>query len=238
MEDSDSIHKTDLFTSVDCKYEIPEDSNETVLMNLGKEVQMETFKTNIAPEEQHEEGMSQNNGENNHIVILCVGTITGKDSVFIKDHSRRTPPKGSTSPTVCVDIHLKKIKSPKSEVNALSVIGPDPEGYTGFSFKSCHGALIFWAPEQPSSLIEAVKWRKSVAEFAKSRVPYVLVAFNSSNLEWMGKGKMIESEAALKQFCRDHSLVTWFEMKSHGWDSDTFEEALTCLLEKIKTGQT
>ena len=42
--------------------------------------------------------------------------------------------------------------------------------------------------------------RKLVAEFAKSRVPRVLVAFYSSNLEWMGKGKMIESEAALKQF--------------------------------------
>ena len=114
MEDSDPIHKTDLFTTVDCKYEIPEDVNETVLMNLGKDVQMETFKTNIAPEEQHEDGMSQNDEENNLIVTLCVGTITGKDSVFIKDHFRRTPPKGSTSPTVCMDIHLKKINHLKA----------------------------------------------------------------------------------------------------------------------------
>ena len=128
MEDSDSIHPTDSFASVDCRYEIPEDVNETVLMNLGKNIQMETFKTNIAPEEQHAEGMSQND-EDNLIVILCVGTIKGKDSVFIKNHFLRKPPEGSTSPTVCMDIHLKKIKSPKSEENALSVSGPDPEGY-------------------------------------------------------------------------------------------------------------
>ena len=44
-------------------------------MNLGKDVQMEIFKTNIAPEEQHEEGMSQNDEENNQIdnfLAICV----------------------------------------------------------------------------------------------------------------------------------------------------------------------
>ena len=96
MEDSDSIHPTDSFASVDCRYEIPEDVNETVLMNLGKNIQMETFKTNIAPQEQHAEGMSQND-EDNLIVILCVGTITGKDSVLIKNHFLRKPPKGINS---------------------------------------------------------------------------------------------------------------------------------------------
>ena len=70
--------------------------------------------------------------------------------------------------------------------------------------------------------MEVAKWRKSVTVLAKSLVPCVLVSFNSNNLEWMGQEKMIESETALKQFCRDHGLVTWFEMKSHGWDGDTF----------------
>lgn len=38
---------------------------------------------------------------------------------------------------------------------------------------------------------------------------------------------MIEREADLERFCRDKGLVTWFEMKSCGWDSVTFEQALT-----------
>jgi len=77
--------------------------------------------------------------------------------------------------------------------------GPDPEGYAGFNFQSCHGTLVVWAPEHPLSLIEAAKWTKSIAKFANSRIPCVLVAFDSANVEWMGKGKTIESEAALEQ---------------------------------------
>ena len=158
--------------------------------------------------------MRANDGEDDIIVILCVGMITGRNGVFIKDYFHCTPPKGAPLPTVCVDLHLKKIKSPPSWVNTLSIIGPDPEGYAGFNFKSCHGALDFWVPAYPCSLIEAAKWMKTIAEFTNSRVPCVFVAFNSTDLEWMGKGKMIESEASLEQFCRDHGLITWFEMKS------------------------
>ena len=59
------------------------------------------------------------------------------------------------------------------------------------------------------------------------------MAFNSANVEWMGKGKTIESEAALEQFCRSHGLVRWFEMTSRGWDGEVFEEALAFLLDQI-----
>ena len=31
------------------------------------------------------------------------------------------------------------------------------KGYAGFTFKSFHVALVFWVPEQPSSLREAPK---------------------------------------------------------------------------------
>jgi len=209
-------------SSIDSNYETPDKENENVLRNLGKDVELQTFKTNAVHEDEA-------------IVILCVGTIIGKENVFVKEHFRRTPPKGSCLPPVCMDIHFKKVKSSQSEVDALSIIGPDPEGYAGFNFQSCHGALVFWAPEHPSSLIEAAKWTKSIADFANSRSPCVLVAFNSASVEWMGKGQTIESEAALELFCRSHGLVRWFEMKSRGWDGKVFEEALSFLLDKIKT---
>lgn len=238
MEDSNFPRLQDILSSIDSKYEMPEKVNENVLMTLGKDVEMQTFKTNVVPGEE-EAAITQNaDEESNVLVILCVGTITGKENKFVKEHFRRTPPKGSSLPTMCMDIHLKKIKSPQSEMNALSITAPDPEGYAGFNYESCHGALVFWAPESPSSLTEAAKWTKSIFEFENSRIPCVLVAFNSISLEWMGKGKMIESEVALERFCRDHGLVTWFEMKSRGWDGEVFEQALACLMAQIKTGPT
>ena len=241
MEDSHSSHLQGVLSAIDSKYEIPEKANENVLMTLGKDVEMQTFKTNVTVGER-DVAMSQNADEqSSFIVILCVGTITGKDTVFVKDNFRRTPPKGSFLPTVCMDIHLKKIKSPQSEGNALSVIekmDPDPEGYAGFNFKSCHGALVFWVPEHSSSLIEAAKWKQAIVEFANSQIPCVLVAFNSTNLQWMGKGKMFESKVALEEFCRDHGFaVKNFEMKSRCWDGEVFEQALTCLMDQIKSGQ-
>ena len=221
--------------SIASKYEIPEKVNEDVLKNLGKDVEMETFKTNVVPEEQEatERQMAgEDNDDNGLVVIVCAGTITGKQSVFLKEKFSRTPPKGSSLPSVCMDIHLKKIKlSAQSEEPLVVVNEIDPEGYEGFNFKSCHGALVFWAPEKPSSLSEAVRWRKTVTEFANAQIPCVLLTFNSTNLEWMGKGKAFESEAALKQFCCEHGFVTWFEMTD--WDGDVFERALARVMAKI-----
>lgn len=229
----------DIMSSIASNYEIPEKENENVLMTLGKDVEMQTFKTNVVLDEQ-EAPARQNAGEENSVVILCVGTITGKENVFVKAHFQRKPPKGSLLPDVCVDIHLKKIElSPQNEENPLTVVNEiDPEGYEGFNFKSCHGALVFWAPNHPPSLIEAAKWRKEIIEFTNSRIPCILLTFNSTNLEWMGSGKAFESEAAIEQFCRDHGFVTWFEMRSRDWDGDVFERALACLMDKIQIGET
>ncbi|KAL9976154.1 hypothetical protein ACROYT_G013413 [Oculina patagonica] len=224
-------------SSFGSNYEIPEKVNENVLMTLGNDVEMETFKTNVVPEEQEAIERQMSGEDDGLAVILCVGTITGKENVFLKEHFRRTPPKGSGLPTVCMDIHLKKIKlMPQSQKEPLSIFNEiDPESYEGFNFKSCHGTLVFWAPEIPSSLSEAAKWRKAVTEFANSQIPCVFLTFNSTNLEWMGKGKPFESEAALEQFCREHGFVTWFEMVD--WGGDVFERALACLMDEIQTGE-
>ena len=219
------------FSLIDSKYEIPEDVNENVLRTLRKDTEMQTFKANIS--EQHE--------RSNCITILCVGTIAGKDSVFIKDSFIRTPPKGSSLPPVCVDIHLKKIKSTQNDQNALSVLDeddPDPEGFAEFTFKCFHGALVFWIPEHPSSLREALKWKETVVQFAHLQIPCLLVAFNPTILERMGEGKIIESQVALEHFCRDHTgFDSWFEMKSRGWDGEVFEQALSFLINQIKSNR-
>lgn len=222
--------------SAGSKYEIPEEVNQNLLMTLGKDVEMQTFKTNVVPEEpaaMADEGTKL-------AVILCVGTITGKKNVFVKDHFRRSPPKGSGLPSICMDIHLKKITlSLESEERPLSVINEiDPDHYAGFNFTSSHGALIFWTPAQKSSLIEAKRWRKAITEFTNSQVPCVLVTFNSTNLEWMEKGNTFESREDVAQFCRDHGFVTSFEIRSRDWDGEIFEQALACLMDQIQIGET
>ena len=225
-----------MMASAGSKYEIPEEVNEYLLRTLGKDVEMQTFKTNVVPEDQ----AATADDENKLTVILCVGTITAKKNVFVKDHFRRLPPKGSRLPTICMDIHLRKITSSlESEERPLSVVNEiDPDRYEGFHFTSSHGALIFWTPEQSSSLIDATKWRKAITDFTNSQIPCILVTFNSSNVEWMGKGMKFESREDVAQFCRDHGFVTSFEMRSRDWDGEIFERALACLMEQIQTGET
>ena len=118
--------------SIDSNYETPDKENKNVLRNLGKDGELQTFKTNAVQE-----------GE--AIVIFCVGTITGKEDVFVKEHFRRTPPRGSCLPPVCKDIHFKKLQSSHSVVDALSSISPDPEDYAGFS--NLVTALWFSGPQ-------------------------------------------------------------------------------------------
>ena len=81
---------------------------------------------------------------------------------------------------------------------------------------------------------EALKWKETVVQFAHLQIPCVLVAFNPTILEWMGEGKIIESQVALEHFCRDHGFDSWFEMKSRGWDGEVFEQVLSFLINQIK----
>lgn len=220
-------------SSTNSKYEIPEAVNESLLITLGKDVEMQTFKTNVVPERESDVE------EDKQVVLLCVGTITGKENVSVKEHFRRTPPKGSCLPTVCMDIHLKKIKlSSQNEKQLSAIYEVDPEGYKGFNFKSCHGGVVFWTPEYPSSLSEVEKWMETINDFANSRIPCVLLTFNSTNLEWIGSGKMFESETALEQFCRDQGFVKWFEMRGRNWDGAVFERAIAFLKDHIQTDET
>lgn len=150
---------------------------------LRKDTEMQTFKTNIS--DQYE--------RRDCITILCVGTIAGKDNVFIKDSFIRTPPKGSSYRLYEWISIWKKIKSSQNEGNALSVLDeddPDPEGFAGFTFKSFHGALVFLTPEHPSSLREALKWKETVMNpVFILQIQCVLVAFNLTQFKMIGRRK-------------------------------------------------
>jgi len=69
------------------KYELPEKVDEKCLRNLGREVEMKTFKTNVVPEGER--------SENNCLVkIVCVGGYTGgfrTKGVFIDDYRQVQP---------------------------------------------------------------------------------------------------------------------------------------------------
>ncbi|KAJ7364988.1 hypothetical protein OS493_007624 [Desmophyllum pertusum] len=55
-------------------------------------------------------------------------------------------------------------------------------------------------------------------------------------LQWIGPGKIFESEVALDEFCKDHGFVDHFEIKSRDWESgekSVFGQAVNCLLDEI-----
>ena len=108
--------------------------------------------------------------------------------------------------------------------------------YSGFSF----GALVLWEAGSPSSLEEATKWRQSIRQFLAS-IPCVPVTDNVTKpgqelLQWIGPGKIFESEVALDQFCKDHGFVDHFEIKSRdrgSGEKSVFGQAVSCLLGEI-----
>ncbi|KAJ7364994.1 rab32, member RAS oncoprotein [Desmophyllum pertusum] len=107
--------------------------------------------------------------------------------------------------------------------------------------RNSRGALVFWGTRRPSSLDEAVRWRENVKEFCPS-IPCVLVTDNVAKepLQWIGPGKIFESEVALDEFCKDHGFVDHFEIKSRDWESgekSVFGQAVNCLLVEIFKNQ-
>ena len=59
-------------------------------------------------------------------------------------------------------------------------------------------------------------------------------------LQWIGPGKIFESQEALDQFCEDHGFLDHFEIKSRDWESgekSVFGQAVNCLLDKILSSE-
>ena len=226
------------------KYELPEEVNEKRLRTLGMEVEMKTFKTNVVLEEE--------TSDNDRLLkIVCVGDYTGgfrTKGVFIDDYLQVRPPIKSVFrlPVLGVDFYLKIIKWQRSEAEKPFLIKlqiweiGEQERFSNMThvyYKFSLGALVFWGTSNPSSLEGAIKWRQNIRKLLPS-IPCVLVTDNVAKepLQWIGPGKIFESEVALDEFCKDHGFVDHFEIKSRDWESgekSVFGQAVNCLLDEI-----
>ena len=210
------------------KYELPEKVCEKRLSSLGREVEMKTFRTNVAQEGE--------TSENDFLVkLICVGDCTGgvqTKGVFIDDYRQVQPDvKSCKRPVIGVDFHLKTIKWQRRDTEEPVLtriqfweIGEQERfsNMTRVYFRLSHGALVFWGTHRPSTLEGATKWRQEVRNHLSS-IPCVLITDNVTKpgqepLQWVGPGKIFESEVALDQFCKDHGFVDHFEIKSRDWN--------------------
>ena len=225
------------------KYELPEEVDEKLLENLGREVEMKTFRTNIPLKP------SVIGGEV-LVKILCVGDYTGgfrTKKTFIDDYLQMWPPKKDYGPTIGTNFALKVIPRWQSREErkpmAIRIQLWDTAEHERFlsmlrvCFKHSHGALVFWGPGNPSSLDGVPKWMKEIKKVCPS-IPCVLITDNISKepQQWIGPGEIFESELALDQFCTDHGFVDHFEITSRDWESgekSVFGQAVNCLLKEI-----
>ena len=225
------------------KYELPEEVDETLLESLGREVEMKTFRTNIP------QTPSEISGET-LVKIICVGDYTGgarTKKTFINDYLQMRPSEKGYRPTIGVDLALKVIprwqcteeREPITIRLQLWEIA-EQERFSRMSrvyFKQSHGALVFWGPGNPSSLDGVPKWMTEIKKVCPS-LPCVLITDNfvKEPRQWIGPGKIFESELALDQFCKDHGFVDHFEITSRDWESgekSVFGQAVNCLLKEI-----
>ena len=108
-------------------------------------------------------------------------------------------------------------------------------------FKYSDGALVFWRPGNPSSLDAVPKWMTDIKKVYPS-LPCVLITDSTPEepLQWIGPGKIFESEFALDQFCKEQGFVDHFEITSCDWESgekSVFGQAVNCLLNEIFKNQ-
>lgn len=225
------------------KYELPEEANIEFLKTLGKEVEMKTFKTNTHL------GLDKNDAEE-LLKIICVGEYTGgfrTKGTFINDYLQRKPSGESSPPLVGVGFALKTFERWQRSIEFDPITIrlhlweiPEKEYFspmTRLYFKCSDGALVFWGPGNPSSLGAVPKWLTSIKEVCSS-IPCVLITDNIGQepRQWVGPGKIFDSELELDQFCEDHGFVGHFEITSRDWESgdkSVFGQAVNCLVDAI-----
>ena len=224
------------------KYELPEEADDKLLSNLGKEVEMKTFKTNVLPK------LECDKDQVLKIKILCLGDYTGgvgRKGVLINDYLQVTPPVPThPRPLIGCDFHLKTVKWKKGEDHDPITItlqfwetGEQERlsRMTNVYYRNSHGALVFWGPGNSSSLDGAPNWLNDVNRVCPS-ISCVLVTVNLSKKPLYGPGEKFESEMAFDQFWKDHGFVGHFEIKARDWKSgekSVFGQAVKCLIEKI-----
>ncbi|KAL9976168.1 hypothetical protein ACROYT_G013429 [Oculina patagonica] len=225
------------------KYELPGEVNDNRLRTLGMEVEMKTFKTNVASKGETSDGDCL-------VKIICAGDMLGlhRKGMFINDYCQiYRPEEEYWRPLIFVDFHLKIVRRLKNEDDEPLLIRlqfwemtEQERGFPNMTkvyYKNSLGAIVFWGTRNPSSLEGAKKWMQGIRKYQPS-IPCVLVTDNVAKepLQWIGPEKIFESEEALDQFCKDHGFVDHFEIKSRDWESgekSVFGRAVNCLLDEI-----
>lgn len=218
---------------------------------------MTTFEGSLVSEEPEtcEDATSLDRKEKElPLKIICIGGFTGgvgTKGVLIDDYLHVWPPVMTyRAPLIGVKFYLKSIKWRRSEEDDPISIKlqfweiAEQERFSnmvGVYFRESLGALVFWGTRRPSSLDEALLWREKVKEVCPS-VPCVLVTDNISKepLEWIGPGRMFDSDLALEKFCNNKGFVDHFEIKTRDWESgenSVFGQAVHRLLNEIFKNQ-
>ena len=228
------------------KYEKPEEENRVLLQSLGPEVEMTTFKTNVPQQQESDEKSDV------LLKIVCVGDYTaGADTkgLLIRDYMRTRPVRlhPGYRPTIGVDFCLHRIKwetdsTHRKRHSILLQFWEIAEqerfrSMTKFYYKGAHGALVFWGPNNPSSLKGALAWKEDIQKKAGChKIPHILVTDNTRQQQWIGPGKMFDSAEKVDEFCQENDFVTWFELTSRDWDSgedSVFGQAVHRLIGEI-----
>ena len=230
------------------KYELPEEVDEKLLENLGREVEMKTFRTNIPLKPSVVRGEAL-------VKILCVGDYTGgarTKKTFVNDYLQVRRSENCCRPTFGLEFAFKVIPRWQSREESEPVtirlqlrVTIEQTRYSRMSvevyFKHSHGALVFWGPGNPSSLDAVPKLMTEIKKVYPS-LPSVLITDSTPEepRQWIGPGKIFESELALDQFCKEQGFVDHFEITSRDWESgekSVFGQAVNCLLNEIFKNQ-
>ena len=224
------------------KYELPEEVDEKLLGNLGREVEMKTFRANFPLKPSVTDGEAL-------VKLICVGDYTGgfhTKKTFINDYLQMRPSEKGYLPTIGVDFALKVIpRWQRTEEREPITIRLQfweiaEERFSTMLrvyFRESHGALVFWGLGNPSSLDGVPRWMKEIKKACPS-IPCVLITDNIAKepRQWIGPGEIFESELALDQFCKEQGFVDHFEITSRDWESgekSVFGQAVNCLLKEI-----
>ena len=154
------------------KYELPEEADANLLSNLGEEVEMKTFKTNVPPTLECDQDQAL------VIKIICLGGYmfgVGRKGELIKDYLQVTQPAriGYYPPLLIgCDFHVKTIKCKKGDDHNPSItiklqfweMAEGERILLKICCRNSHGALVFWDPTCALSLDRVPKWLKDVNE--------------------------------------------------------------------------
>lgn len=186
--------------------------------------------------------------------IMCVGDYTGfgKKGGFVADYIHERPLSFYHKPTVGVDfyVHYIQWKDAKKDSSVKLQFWDVAEherflNMTSVYCRNCAGAMVFWGPKSPSRLSSTLRWSQKIKEANKSDRPMVLMVENIPSskrgkpIEWIGPGKLVESNEIMDRFCAKNGFLAWFELNSREGEgyNEVMKKAVNFLVSQIFENQ-